>query len=41
MKDMNEATYIFGVKIERDRSKNMLALLQEHYVRKIIEKFHI
>jgi Reverse transcriptase (RNA-dependent DNA polymerase) len=30
MKDMGEASYILGVKIERDRSKKMLALSQEH-----------
>ena len=32
MKDMSEAAYIIGVKIERDRSKKMLALSQEHYI---------
>jgi hypothetical protein len=41
MKDMREATHIFGVKIERDRSKKMLALSQEHYIRKVLEKFHM
>jgi hypothetical protein len=41
MKDMGETTYTLGVKIERDRSKKMLALLQEHYIRKVLEKFHM
>jgi hypothetical protein len=39
MKDMGEAAYILGVKIEGDRSKKMLALSQEHYIRKVLEKF--
>jgi hypothetical protein len=34
MKDMGEAAYIFEVKIERDRSNKMLALSQEHYIKK-------
>jgi len=41
MKDMGEAAYILGVKIERDRSKKMLALSQEHYIKKVLEKFHM
>jgi hypothetical protein len=41
MKDMSETTYILGVKIERDRSKKMLALSQEHYIRKVLEKFRM
>jgi hypothetical protein len=39
MKDMSEASYILGVKIEIDRSKKILALSQEHYIRKVLEKF--
>jgi hypothetical protein len=34
MKDMGGAAYIFEVKIERDRSNKMLALSQEHYIKK-------
>jgi hypothetical protein len=41
MKDMGEAAYILGVKIERDRSKKMLVLSQEHYIRKVLEKFRM
>jgi hypothetical protein len=41
MKDMGEAAYILGVKIERDRSKKMLALSQEHYIIKVLEKFRM
>jgi hypothetical protein len=41
MKDMSEATYILRVKIKRGRSKKMLALSQEHYIRKVLEKFRM
>jgi Reverse transcriptase (RNA-dependent DNA polymerase) len=41
MKDMSEASYILGVKIEIDRSKKILALSQEHYIRKVLEKFRM
>jgi Reverse transcriptase (RNA-dependent DNA polymerase) len=41
MKDMGEATYIPGVKIERDHSKKMLTLSQEHYIGKILKKFRM
>lgn len=32
MKDMGEADYILGVKIKRDRTKELLALSQENYI---------
>ena len=41
MKDLGKATYILGVKIKRDRSKKLLALSQEPYIRKILERFHM
>jgi hypothetical protein len=41
MKDMGETAYILGVKIERDRSKKMLALSEEYYIRKVLENFHM
>jgi len=41
MKDMGEADYILGVKIKRDRSKKLLALSQENYIQKILERFHM
>ena len=37
IKDMGEATYILGVKITSDRSKKLLALSQDPYIRKILE----
>ena len=39
MKDMGEATYILGVNISKDRSKNLVSLLQEPYIKKILERF--
>ena len=41
MQDMGEANYILGVKIKRDRSKKILALSQENYIQKILERFHM
>ena len=39
MKDMGEADYILGVKIQRDRSKKFLSLSQE--TKKILERFQM
>ena len=41
MKDMSEAAYIIRVKISRDRSKKLLSLLQEQYIKKILERFRM
>ena len=38
MKDMGETTYILGVKIERDQSNKFLAMSQESYIMKILER---
>uniref|UniRef100_A0A2N9HLT2 Reverse transcriptase Ty1/copia-type domain-containing protein n=1 Tax=Fagus sylvatica TaxID=28930 RepID=A0A2N9HLT2_FAGSY len=37
MKDMGEANFVLGVKITRDRSKKLLSLSQETYIKKILE----
>ena len=39
MKDMGEANYVLGVKIFKDRSKNLLGLSQETYIKMILERF--
>ncbi|GKB74326.1 retrotransposon protein, putative, ty1-copia subclass [Tanacetum coccineum] len=39
MKDLEEATYILGIKIIRDRSKRLIALSQSAYFDKILKKF--
>ena len=41
MKDLGEAAYILGVKILRDKPKRLLALSQEPYNDKILERFNI
>ena len=41
MKDMGEAAYILGVKISRNRSKKLLSLSQESYIKKILERFQM
>ncbi|OMO52435.1 reverse transcriptase [Corchorus capsularis] len=41
MKDMGEANYVLGVKILRDRSKRLLGLSQETYIKKILERFQM
>jgi len=41
MKDMGETSYILRVKIDRDRSRDLLALLQEPYIKKILERFNM
>ncbi|GJY00351.1 retrotransposon protein, putative, ty1-copia subclass [Tanacetum coccineum] len=39
MKDLGEASYIFGIKIIHDRSKRLIALSQSAYLEKILKKF--
>ncbi|KAL0455992.1 UNVERIFIED_CONTAM: Retrovirus-related Pol polyprotein from transposon TNT 1-94 [Sesamum latifolium] len=41
MKDKGEAEYILGSKIKRDRSRKLLSLSQETYIKRIIEKFYM
>ena len=41
MKDMGEANYALGVKIFRDRSKKLLGLSQETYIKTILERFRM
>ena len=41
MKDMGEADYILGVKILRDRSKKLLGLSQQTYIKKFLEHFQM
>ncbi|KAL0427150.1 UNVERIFIED_CONTAM: hypothetical protein Slati_2889800 [Sesamum latifolium] len=39
MKDLGEASYIIGIKIFRDRSKRMLGMTQNSYVKKVLKRF--
>ena len=41
MKDLDEASYILGIKIYRDRSKRMLGLFLLQYIGLILKRFNI
>ncbi|KAL0463322.1 UNVERIFIED_CONTAM: hypothetical protein Slati_0219800 [Sesamum latifolium] len=39
IKDMDQASYILGIKIYRDRSRRMLGLTQSSYIEKVLKRF--
>jgi ATP-binding cassette subfamily B (MDR/TAP) protein 1 len=41
MKNMGEANYVLSVKVIRDRTKKLLGLIQESYIKKILEHYHM
>ena len=41
MKDLGSAEQILGMKITRDRSKRLLWLSQERYIKKLLERFNM
>ena len=41
MKNMGETSYILGVKIQRNRSKRLMCLSQEHYIQNLLERFNM
>ena len=41
MKDMGEASYVLGLKIVRDRTKRLLGLSQETYIKRMLERYHM
>ena len=41
MKDLDEASYILGIKIYRDRSKRILGLSQSRYIDLILKRFNM
>nr|GEY06491.1 hypothetical protein [Tanacetum cinerariifolium] len=41
MKDLGEAAYILGIKIYRDRSKQLIGLCQKAYIEKIMKRFYM
>ena len=41
MKDIGEAPYVIGIKIERDRSQRILGPSQEIYINKLLERFRM
>ena len=41
MKNMDDASYIIGIKIHRDRYRGVLGLSQETYINKVLERFRM
>jgi hypothetical protein len=41
MKDLGEAAYILGIKIYRDRTKRLIALSQDAYIDKVLNRFNM
>ena len=41
LKDMGEVCYVLGVKILRDRSRKLIGLSQETYIKKILKRFQM
>lgn len=41
MKNLDEARYILGIKVIRDRKKKMLALSREPYIDEVLARFNI
>ena len=41
MKDLDEASFVLGIEIHRDRSKGVLGLSQKAYIEKILKKFNM
>ncbi|KAL0313452.1 UNVERIFIED_CONTAM: Retrovirus-related Pol polyprotein from transposon TNT 1-94 [Sesamum radiatum] len=39
IKDIGEASYIFGIKIYMDRSRRMLGLTQSSFIEKVLKRF--
>ncbi|GJT25045.1 hypothetical protein Tco_0894982 [Tanacetum coccineum] len=41
MKDLDEAAYILGIKIYKDRPRRLIGLCQSAYIEKILKRYHI
>nr|GFA90823.1 retrotransposon protein, putative, Ty1-copia subclass [Tanacetum cinerariifolium] len=41
MNDLGDAAYILGIKIYRDRSKQLIGLCQKAYIRKILKRYYM
>ena len=41
MKDLGEASYIFGIKVYRDRSKRLTGSSQSTYIDKVLNRFNM
>jgi hypothetical protein len=41
MKDLGDASYILGIEIHRDRTRDVLDLSQKAYIEKVLEKYNM
>jgi hypothetical protein len=41
MKDLDEASYVLGIEIHRDRRNGVLGLSQKSYIEKVLKKFNM
>ena len=41
MKDMDDASYVIDIKINRDKPRGILGLSHETYINKILERFRM
>lgn len=41
MKDMGDASFVFGIEIVRDRSKGTLGLSQMAYIERVVQRFNM
>nr|GEV53104.1 hypothetical protein [Tanacetum cinerariifolium] len=41
MKDLREVAYLLGIKINKDRSRRLIAVCQSTYIKKILKRFHM
>ena len=41
MKDLGEASFVLGIEIHRDRSRNLLGLSQKAYIERVLQRFNM
>ena len=41
MKDLGEASFVLGIEIYRDRSRNLLGLSQRAYINRVLKRFNM
>jgi hypothetical protein len=41
MKDLGKASFVLGIEIHQDRSKGVLGLSQNAYIKKVLKKFNM
>ena len=41
MKDLGNASYVLGIQIYRDRSKDILGLSQKGYIEKLLQRYNM